>query len=103
MRDDFVVLEWVTWQFAESLQEGAKREVPKIGNLHGYRAMLAPPHVKRRLVCEPDVSRYIQIDPPVVTTHTVDWDSQHWRSIWRPTSSQTGIGAHAVTRKPATS
>ncbi|NVH76311.1 helicase [Paraburkholderia sp. JPY432] len=75
-RDDFVVLEWVTWQFAESLQEGAKREVPKIGNLHAYRAMLAP-HVKRRLVCEPDVSRYIRIDPPVVTTHTVDWDAQH--------------------------
>jgi hypothetical protein len=75
-RDDFVVLEWVTWQFAESLQEGAKREVPKIGNLHAYRAMLAP-HVKRRLVCEPDVSRYIKIDPPVVTTHTLDWDAQH--------------------------
>ncbi|SEI23840.1 SNF2-related protein [Paraburkholderia hospita] len=75
-RDDFVVLEWVTWQFAESLQEGAKREVPKIGNLHAYRAMLAA-HVKRRLVCEPDVSRYIQIDPPVVTTHTVEWDNQH--------------------------
>ncbi|WP_053572753.1 SNF2-related protein [Caballeronia cordobensis] len=47
-RDDFVVLEWVTWQFAESLQDGAKREVPKIGNLHLYRAMLAP-HIKRRL------------------------------------------------------
>ncbi|TDN59058.1 SNF2-related protein [Paraburkholderia sp. BL10I2N1] len=75
-RDDFVVLEWVTWQFAESLQEGAKREVPKIGNLHLYRAMLAS-HVKRRLVCEPDVSRYIRIDPPEVTVHTVEWDPEH--------------------------
>jgi hypothetical protein len=75
-RDDFVVLEWVTWQFAESLQDGAKREVPKIGNLHLYRSMLAP-HVKRRLVCEPDVSRYIKIDPPAVTVRSVEWDAEH--------------------------
>ncbi|KAB0579889.1 helicase, partial [Campylobacter sputorum subsp. sputorum] len=27
-RDDFVVTEGVTWQFAENLQDGAKREVP---------------------------------------------------------------------------
>lgn len=75
-RDDFVVLEWVTWQFAESLQDGAKREVPKIGNLSLYRAMLAP-HIKRRLVCEPDVAKYIQIDPPEFRVHTVDWDAAH--------------------------
>ncbi len=71
-RDDFVVLEWVTWQFAESLQEGAKREVPKIGNLHGYRAMLAP-HIKRRLVAEPEVAKYIQIELPEFEVETVDW------------------------------
>jgi hypothetical protein len=81
-RDDFVVLEWVTWQFAESLQEGAKREVPKIGNLHGYRAMLAP-HVKRRLVAEPEVSRYIGIDPPAFEVETVDWDPEHLASYLR--------------------
>lgn len=75
-RDDFVVTEWVTWQFAENLQDGAKREVPKIANLPLYRAMLAP-HVKRRLVCEPDVARYIQIDPPEMQVHTVDWDAAH--------------------------
>jgi SNF2-related domain/Methyltransferase domain/Helicase conserved C-terminal domain len=75
-RDDFVVLEWVTWQFAESLQEGAKREVPKIGNLHGYRAVLAP-HVKRRLVGEPEVAKYIRIEPPVFEVNTVEWDREH--------------------------
>ncbi|SPC24803.1 DEAD/DEAH box helicase [Cupriavidus taiwanensis] len=75
-RDDFVVLEWVTWEFAESLQDGAKREVPKIGNLPLYRQMLAP-HVKRRLVCEPDVARYIQIDPPAVEVVETDWDPAH--------------------------
>jgi len=75
-RDDFVVLEWVTWEFAESLQDGAKREVPKIGNLPLYRQMLAP-HIKRRLVCEPDVARYIQIDPPAVEVVETDWDPSH--------------------------
>ncbi|CAG9165622.1 SNF2-related protein [Cupriavidus pinatubonensis] len=75
-RNDFVVLEWVTWEFAESLQDGAKREVPKIGNLPRYRQMLAP-HVKRRLVCEPDVARYIQIDPPVVEVVETEWDPAH--------------------------
>jgi hypothetical protein len=81
-RDDFVVLEWVTWQFAESLQEGAKREVPKIGNLHRYRAMLAP-HIKRRLVAEPEVSRYIQIEPPEFEVETVKWDRNHLAAYLR--------------------
>lgn len=81
-RDDFVVLEWVTWQFAESLQDGAKREVPKIGNLHRYRAMLAP-HIKRRLVAEPEVSRYIQIEPPQFEVETVDWDRGHLAAYLR--------------------
>ncbi|MDR5826031.1 SNF2-related protein [Caballeronia sp. LZ043] len=81
-RDDFVVLEWVTWQFAESLQDGAKREVPKIGNLHRYRAMLAP-HIKRRLVAEPDVSRHIQIEPPEFEVETIEWDRGHLASYLR--------------------
>lgn len=75
-RNDFVVLEWVTWQFAESLQDGAKREVPKIGNLPLYRQMLAP-HVKRRLVCEPEVARYIQIDDPISEVVETEWDPGH--------------------------
>ncbi|RDK06084.1 SNF2-related protein [Cupriavidus lacunae] len=75
-RSDFVVLEWVTWEFAESLQDGAKREVPKIGNLPRYRQMLAP-HVKRRLVCEPDVARYIRIEQPAVEVVETPWDPAH--------------------------
>ncbi len=75
-RSDFVVLEWVTWEFAESLQDGAKREVPKIGNLPRYRQMLAP-HVKRRLVCEPDVARYIRIEAPAVEVVETEWDPAH--------------------------
>lgn len=75
-RSDFVVLEWVSWEFAESLQDGAKREVPKIGNLPRYRQMLAP-HVKRRLVCEPNVARYIRIEPPAVENVETTWDPAH--------------------------
>ncbi|HVI89366.1 MAG TPA: DEAD/DEAH box helicase [Dongiaceae bacterium] len=75
-RDDFVVLEWVTWQFAESMQDGAKREVPKIANLPRYRQLLAP-HVKRRLVCEPDVAHHIQIDPPDSEVITIEWEPAH--------------------------
>ena len=75
-RDDFVVLEWVTWEFAESLQDGAKREVPKIGNLPQYRKMLAP-HVKRRIVDEPAVSRYIRIEKPDVEVVETEWDASH--------------------------
>jgi hypothetical protein len=75
-RDDFVVTEWVTWEFAENLQDGAKREVPKIGNLSLYRQMLAP-QIKRRLVCEPEVSRYLQIDEPVIKVHDIEWDASH--------------------------
>ncbi|CAE6967741.1 helicase-related protein [Paraburkholderia domus] len=75
-RDDFVVTEWVTWEFAESLQDGAKREVPKIGNLSLYRQMLAP-QIKRRLICEPEVARHIQVDEPVIKVHEIDWESSH--------------------------
>jgi superfamily II DNA/RNA helicase len=48
----------------------------KIANLPRYRQLLAP-HVKRRLVCEPDVARYIQIDPPVTEIVSTDWHPAH--------------------------
>lgn len=73
---DFVTLEWVTNEFAESLRHGAKREIPKIGNLSKYRDMLAP-HVLRRLDCEPEVTPYVQIPKPTETVIQVDWDEGH--------------------------
>jgi hypothetical protein len=45
-------------------------------NLHGYRAMLAP-HIKRRLVAEPEVAKYIKVDPPEFKVNTVQWDREH--------------------------
>jgi hypothetical protein len=73
---DFVTLEWCTNQFAESLQAGAKREVPKIQNLDAYRAWIAP-HLKRRVPQEPDVARYISVPEPVKTVATLAWDEAH--------------------------
>ncbi|CAN7641062.1 SNF2-related protein [Massilia sp. LjRoot122] len=76
IRNDFVVIEWCTHEFSETLREGAKREIPKIANVEKYRAWLAP-HVKRRLTAEPDVAKYITLPPAKFETIEVEWDSQH--------------------------
>jgi hypothetical protein len=74
--DTFVTLEWVTNEFADTLREGAKREVPKISNLNEYRAMLAP-HVKRRVSAEPEVCQHVKIPVPDEVVHTLNWDLDH--------------------------
>jgi hypothetical protein len=76
IRNDFVVVEWCTWEFADTLREGAKREVPKIANVEKYRAWLAP-HVKRRITEEPEVAKYIQLPKLTYETIDVDWDKEH--------------------------
>ena len=75
-RENFVTLEWVTNEFAEDMQGGAKREIPKIANLPLYRAMLAP-LVKRRVVAEPAVAKFVRIPKPIENTIQVEWDSSH--------------------------
>jgi hypothetical protein len=72
----FVELVWCTDEFAETLQDGAKREIPKISNLEAYRAMLAP-HVLRRLDTEPEVTPYVKIPKPTETVVEVEWDEGH--------------------------
>lgn len=76
IRDDFTTFEWVTHQFSETLREGAKREIPKIANVEKYREWLAP-HVKRRLIEEPEVAKYIQLPPAKFEKIEVEWDGQH--------------------------
>lgn len=75
-REEFVTLEWTSDEFAEDLRNGAKREVPKIGNLAGYRAALAP-HIKRRVTDEPAVQQYVKIPVPDFLHHTVEFDDAH--------------------------
>lgn len=76
IRDDFTVFEWVSWEFADTLREGAKREIPKIQNVEMFRAWLAP-LVKRRLIEEPDVAKYIQMPPVFEETIEIPWEPQH--------------------------
>lgn len=76
IRDNFVVVDWCTHAFSETLREGAKREIPKIANVEKFRDWLAP-HVKRRLTEEPEVAKYLQLPPAVFETITVPWDSKH--------------------------
>jgi hypothetical protein len=75
-RESFVTLEWVTNEFAEDLQSGAKREVPKIANLPAYREMLAP-WVKRRVGQEPDVARDVCMPSAARNVATVKWSNGH--------------------------
>lgn len=75
-KDDFVVLDWATREWEESLKDGAKREIPRIAQLDTYRAMIAP-HVKRRVAHEPDVARYITIPVPTKRVIDVPWDDAH--------------------------
>lgn len=76
IRDDYLVVAWVTHTFSETLREGAKREIPKIANVEKFRAWLAP-HVKRRLTEEPEVAKHIQLPPAIFETITVPWDRKH--------------------------
>lgn len=76
IKSDFVTVEWCSHAFSETLREGAKREIPKIANVERFRAWLAP-HVKRRLVAEPEVAKHIQLPPAKFETITVDWDRKH--------------------------
>lgn len=76
VRDDYVVLEWVTFEFMETLRDGAKREIPKIANVEKFRAWLAP-HIKRRILEEPDVAKFIKLPPLEQETIEVGWDRAH--------------------------
>lgn len=75
-REAYVTTEWVTNEFSEDMQSGAKREVPKIANLPRYRQMLAP-LVKRRVVAEPDVAKFVRIPPAVEKVVPVPWSNKH--------------------------
>lgn len=75
-REDFITLEWVTNEFAESLSTGAKREIPRIKNVPLFREALSL-HVKRRVLGEPDVARHVNIPKPQSIVTTIDMDDAH--------------------------
>ncbi|MBT41677.1 MAG: hypothetical protein CMF12_04055, partial [Idiomarina sp.] len=75
--DKHVTLEWATNEFRDSLEDGAKREVPKISNIPEFRDWIDP-WVKRRVHGEPQVVKHVQIQPPKINKPTtVNWDEKH--------------------------
>jgi hypothetical protein len=75
-RERHVSLVWSTNEFADTLQDGAKREVPRIKNVQGYRDWVGT-FVKRRLHREPEVESCVKIPDPILKTMTVEWDEDH--------------------------
>lgn len=76
-RDRFVTLRWVTNEFADKMQDGAKSEVPVIADVPGFRK--AVQHViKRRVAAEPDVAAHVRIPVPTREVVPVEWDPDHF-------------------------
>lgn len=74
--DHYVVTEWVTREFKEGLEEGAKRQVPRINNLPLLRRWAAP-LLKRRLESEPMVAQHFKAVQPIIREVPIDWDPAH--------------------------
>ncbi len=74
--DMFCVLEWVTNEWLDNMQEGAKREIPKIKDVPGFRR-LVDPYIVRRVHHEPDVN--LPIPVPTITTTVLPWEIAHLR------------------------
>ena len=74
--EDFVRLEWSTNQFTDTLEKGAKREIPLINDVDKFRQWLAP-FIKRRLTSEPDVAKFIQLPPLHQSVKELDWHYPH--------------------------
>ena len=71
-----VTLTWVTNRFREDLEQGAKREIPRIRDVPGYRSWIAP-MIKRRLRAEPECAEHVKVQVPTRSVHTVPWDRPH--------------------------
>ncbi|MCD9046893.1 SNF2-related protein [Luteimonas sp. MHLX1A] len=77
-----VVVEWVTREWADGLEKGAKRQVPKIQNAPQLREWLAP-LIKRRVETEPDVRSHFKATVPVFEHVELDWKRDHFRHYLR--------------------
>ena len=71
-----VVTEWVTREWEDGMQVGAKRQVPKIAKIEVLREWAAP-LLKRRHEKEPKVRAHFNTPDPIITPVTIDWDPAH--------------------------
>lgn len=74
----FCVVEWVTNEWLDDPQNGAKREIPRIKDVPAFRRLVAP-FVVRRVPQEPEVAAHLSIPEPEIITTTVPWDPVHLR------------------------
>ena len=81
-REQFIVTEWVTHRFSDSLETGGKREIPSLANLDLYRDFVGK-NILRRVWGEPAVADHIQIEDPETSVNTVDWDDHHFNHYVR--------------------
>jgi SNF2 family DNA or RNA helicase len=75
-KNKFVSLEWSTHHFNEDMEQGAKREIPRIKNLEAYRNYNQS-FILRRNRYEPDVKPYIKFPKATEIDHTIEWDREH--------------------------
>jgi hypothetical protein len=70
-KEDFISIEWVTEQFAQTLDSGAKaREMPKIKDPEKWWAMMSPKMIRRQRD-EPEVAPNITIPKPEIFTELI--------------------------------
>lgn len=74
--DRHVVVEWVTREWEDGMQVGAKRQIPKIAKIDQLRAWAAP-LLKRRHEKEPMVRAHFNTPDPTIKHVTIDWDPGH--------------------------
>lgn len=75
-RDRHMTLEWISNEYRDTLEDGARRPVPRLRNVQAFRRYSAP-HILRRVATEPEVAAYIRIPTWSGTVHTLDWDDHH--------------------------
>lgn len=75
-RERHATFSWITNEYAETLSQGAKREIPVVRDAAGFRAWLGP-FVKRRVHREPEVEASVRIPQPTYRTMEVAFDADH--------------------------
>lgn len=76
-KEDFVSIEWVTPQFAQTLDSGAKsREIPKIKDPEKWWAMMCSKIIRRQRD-EPEVKAHITFPKPEISTELLKMSPEH--------------------------
>lgn len=75
--EQFIRIEWVTEQFAQTLETGRKaKEIPVINDLDGWHKIIDHKMI-RRVKAEPDVNKYMPDLNPVFHNHFIMPDLDH--------------------------